>query len=373
VRRVADSLWQPVPWLLEATIVLELVMGQHLDALIIALLLAFNSGLTIVQEHRSGKALDLLKQRLAPNASVERDGAWQLMPAAALVPGDIIRISLGGVVPADVELIEGAVLLDQSMLTGESVAVDAQAGDKGYSGALVRRGEALARVTATGARSYFGKTAELVRIARAESREQKAVLHVVRNITAINGIVLAAIASYAHLLGLPTGSLLQLIVTAILASIPVALPATFSLAAALAAQALAHRGVLVTHLGGVHEAASVDTLCADKTGTLTRNELAVASVTSSELADRAEVLRLAAMASSGGGGDPVDGAIRTAADRERAVDARYRRQSFAPFDPALKRSSATIENSDHHVIEVMKGAFDSISKLAATPSALKDG
>ena len=193
LRRVVASLWQPVPWLLEATIVLELVMGQYLEALIIALLLAFNSILTVVQEHRSGKALDLLKQRLAPSASVRRDARWTQVPAAALVPGDIVRVSLGGIVPADVVLIDGAVLLDQSVLTGESVAVDAHAGDKGYAGALVRRGEALARVTATGARTYFGKTAELVRIAHAQSSEQKAVLRVVRNITAINGVILAAI------------------------------------------------------------------------------------------------------------------------------------------------------------------------------------
>ena len=372
LRRVVASLWQPVPWLLEATIVLELVMGQYLEALIIALLLAFNSILTVVQEHRSGKALDLLKQRLAPSASVRRDARWTQVPAAGLVPGDIVRLALGGIVPADVVLIDGAVLLDQSVLTGESVAVDAHAGDKGYAGALVRRGEALARVTATGARTYFGKTAELVRIAHAQSSEQKAVLRVVRNITAINGVILAAISGYAHLLGLPTGSLLQLIVTAVLASIPVALPATFSLAAALAAQVLARRGVLLTHLEGVHEAASVDTLCADKTGTLTRNELAVVSVLGTSQTDRAEVLRLAAVASSEGGGDPVDDAVRAAAVREGAVDRRYERTSFTPFDPALKRSSATVVVPGRTAMIVMKGAFDSLASASATPQSLRE-
>jgi H+-transporting ATPase len=357
--------------MLEATIVLQLVMGEHLEALIIALLLAFNSILSLAQEGRSEKALELLKQRLAPSALALRDGAWTVLPAAEIVPGDIVKLSLGGIVPADTVLLEGAVLLDQSMLTGESAAVEASAGSKAFAGALVRRGEALAQVTATGARTFYGRAAGLVQIAHAESSEQKAVLGLVRNITVINGGILAAITGYAYALGLPAGSLIQLVLTAILASIPVALPATFTLAAALAAQVLARKGVLLTRLAAVHEAASVDTLCSDKTGTLTRNELDVAAAVPAADLDRKELLRLAAAASSEASGDPVDAAIRAAAVREDAVDGRYLRVSFTPFDPALKQARAVVETPDHRRFPAAKGAFDTIARERDTPSQLR--
>lgn len=360
--RLGRSLWQPVPWMLEATIVLEIALGEHLEAAIIALLLIFNSVLGLAQEARSGMALELLKKRLEPTANVLRDGAWKTLPAAEIVPGDILALSLGRIVPADVVIVDGDVLVDQSMLTGESAGVDASPGSHAYAGALVRRGEAQAQVTATGTRTYFGRTAELVRIARAESSEQKAVLAVVRNITAVNGGILAAMTGYAHLLGLPTDSVIKLVLTAILASIPVALPATFTLAAALAAQVLARRGVLLTHLAGVHEAASVDTLCSDKTGTLTRNELAVEEVVPASGRDRAGVLRFAALASSDGAGDPVDAAVRSAAQSVHAIGTEFRRLGFTPFDPAAKQASAEIETSQGRRLQVVKGAFAAVAR-----------
>lgn len=369
--RLARGFWQPVPWMLEATIIVQLIVGERLEALVIALLLGFNSVLTLIQETRSERALEFLKHRLAPNASVLRDGEWRLLPAAEFVPADIVKLSLGAIVPADVSVLEGTVLLDQSMLTGESAAVEVSAGGKGFSGALVRQGEALAQVTATGSRTYFGRAAELVRIAHTESTQQKAVLGVVRNITVINGGILAAIIAYAHILGLPTGSLINLILIAILASIPVALPATFTLAATLAAQALARKGVLLTRLTAAQEAASVDILCSDKTGTLTRNELAVSSIMPAPTVERREVLRLGALASSEGGGDPVDAAIRKAAVRERAIDGRDRRVSFTPFDPVLKMARAVVETEGNRELSIAKGAFDTIARMAETAPELR--
>src|SRR5208282_1517153 len=187
--RIARRFWEPVPWMLEAAIVMQLAIGERMEALIIAVLLIFNVALGIFHERRAGEALAALKSKLALNAFVQRDGQWLKLPSVELVPGDLVRLALGGVVPADSRLLDGSVLLDQSMLTGESVAVEIGAGKTAYAGALVRRGAAMAEVTATGDRTYFGKTAELVRIAHAESGEQKAVLGVVRNLAVFNGAV----------------------------------------------------------------------------------------------------------------------------------------------------------------------------------------
>ena len=278
LRMALEKFWAPVPWMLEAAIVLELALGKYVEAAIIAGLLVFNAALGLFQESRAQATLAALKSRLALNASVRRDGAWKTVPAAELVPGDVVKLSLGAVVAADVQLTGGEVLLDQSMLTGESVPIEAGAGVQTYAGALVRRGEAVAEVTATGARTKFGRTAELVRTAHVVSTQQKAVLRVVRNLAAFNGVVIVLLVAYAWFLKMPLAEIIPLVLTAVLASIPVALPATFTLASALGARALAKLGVLPTRLSAVDEAASMDVLCADKTGTLTQNALTVTTV-----------------------------------------------------------------------------------------------
>ena len=363
LRMALEKFWAPVPWMLEAAIVLELVLGKYVEAGIIAGLLVFNAALGLFQESRAQATLAALKSRLALNASVRRDGAWRTMPAAELVPGDVVKLSLGGVVAADVRLTGGEILLDQSMLTGESIPTEAGAGVQTYAGALVRRGEAVAEVTATGARTKFGRTAELVRTAHVVSSQQKAVLRVVRNLALFNGVVIAMLVGYAHFLGLPLAEIIPLVLTAVLASIPVALPATFTLASALGARALAKRGVLPTRLSAVDEAASMDVLCTDKTGTLTRNELKVTDVRPMPGFDTARVLMLAALASSEGGQDPVDGAIRTAARGKDASDM-PRLIKFVPFDPATKMSEATVVHSTGGTQRVVKGAFAAVVGLA---------
>ena len=199
-RTALEKFWAPVPWMLEAAIVLELVLGKYVEAAIIAALLIFNAALGLFQESRAQATLAALKSRLALDASVRRDGAWKTVPAVELVPGDLVKLSLGAVVSADVRLTGGEVLLDQSMLTGESVPIEAGAGVQTYAGALVRRGEAVAEVTATGVRTKFGRTAELVRTAHIVGSQQKAVLRVVRNLAAFNGVVIVLLVSYAWLL-----------------------------------------------------------------------------------------------------------------------------------------------------------------------------
>jgi H+-transporting ATPase len=366
LRVALQKFWAPVPWMLEAAILLELVLGKYVEGAIIALLLVFNAVLGLLQESRAQATLTALKSRLALNASVRRDGAWKTVPAAELVPGDLVKLSLGGVVAADVTLTSGEVLLDQSMLTGESVPIEAAAGVQTYAGALVRRGEAEADVTATGVLTKFGRTAELIRTAHVVSSEQKAVLRVVRNLAMFNGVVIAILVGYAWFLKMPVTEIIPLVLTAVLASIPVALPATFTLASALGAQALAKLGVLPTRLSAVDEAASMTVLCSDKTGTLTQNALTVTTVRPLPGFDEAHVLALAALASSEGGEDPVDGAIRAAAVGKPISDA-PRLVKFAAFDPAKKMSETTATDSAGNPQRIVKGAFSVIVGLAQGP------
>jgi len=369
LRRALSKLWAPVPWMLEAAILLELVLGKYVEGAVIAGLLLFNAALGFFQEGRAQATLAALKSRLALNASVRRDGVWKIVPAAELVPGDTVKLSLGAVVAADVRLVEGSVLLDQSMLTGESIPIEAGPGAQTYAGALVRRGEAVAEVTATGARTKFGRTAELVRTAHVVSSQQKAVLRVVRNLALFNGVLIALLVAYAYAISMPWAEIVPLVLTAVLASIPVALPATFTLAAAVGAQALAKLGVLPTRLSAVDEAASIDVLCADKTGTLTNNELKVTTVHPMPGFDESQVMGMAALASSDGGQDPVDGAIRAVA-LQRAASNLPKLINFVPFDPATKMSEAMVTDSTGATLRVVKGAFAAVAGLTqASPDA----
>jgi H+-transporting ATPase len=371
LRLVLGKFVAPVPCLLEAAIALQLVLGEYVEASIIAVLLVFNAALGLLQEGRAQATVKALKSRLALSASVRRDGEWTIIPAAELVPGDIVKLSLGSVVAADARLIAGAVLLDQSMLTGESMPVEAAPGRETWAGALVRRGEAVAEVTATGTRTKFGRTAELVRTAHVVSSEQKAVFRVVRNLAGFNGVVAVALTAYAYWLGMSVFELVPLILIAVLGTIPVALPATFTLATAIGAQALAKSGILPTRLSAVHEAASMDVLCCDKTGTLTMNELAVCAVRAMSGFDESCVLALAALASSEGGQDPVDIAVRAAASKASEIAGLPVLIRFVPFDPAVKMSEATAAERTGAAVRIVKGAFAVIAALSrSSPEAV---
>jgi H+-transporting ATPase len=368
LRDALAKFWAPVPWLLEASIVLEVVLHKYFEAAVIGGLLVFNAALAYFQEGRAQATLAALKSRLALNASVRRDGAWKTVPAAELVRGDVVKLSLGGVVAADVHLMDGSVQLDQSMLTGESLPIEAGAGADTYAGALVRRGEATAQVTATGMHTKFGRTAELVRSAHGVSSQQGAVLRIVRNLAIFNGGVIVLIGVYAYAHSMPWSEILPLLLTSVLAAIPVALPATFTLASALGARALARQGVLPTRLSAVDEAASIDVLCSDKTGTLTCNQLSVTSVRPMPGFDEAHLLGMAALASSDGGQDSVDAAIRDAASHKPVSDL-PKRTKFVPFDPAKKTSEATATDAKGNVESIIKGAYTAVSGLtAASPT-----
>jgi H+-transporting ATPase len=368
LRLVLGKFLAPVSVLLEVAIVLQLVLGEYVESSIIGLLLVFNAAIGFFHESRAQSTIAALKSRLALNASVLRDGSWTISPAAELVPGDIVKLSLGAVVAADVRIREGSILLDQSMLTGESLPVEAGPGTETYAGALVRRGEAIAEVISTGVRTKFGRTAELVRTAYVVSTQQKAVFRVVRNLAGFNGVVTLALMLYAYAIGMPFSEAIPLVLISVLASVPVALPATFTLATAIGAQALTRVGVLPTRLSAVDEAASLDVLCMDKTGTLTRNELAVAVTRAMLGFDEGQVLALAALASADGGQDPVDAAVRTAATLQKSVAGLAKVIKFVPFDPATKMSEARALDRDGKSLRIVKGAFAVVHGLSQPSS-----
>ena len=369
-RAFLAKFWAPIPWLLEAAIALQLGLGEHIEAAVIGGLLLFNAILGFVQEGRAKAALDALKMRLAPTALVRRDGAWARIAAANLAPGDLIRLLLGALVPADATVVSGSISVDQSMVTGESVETNAEIGSHVYAGAMVRRGEAVAEVTVTGAKTYVGRTVELVRQAHAESTEQKAIFAATRNLAMLNGVVAAGTVVAGYALAMPASDLVRLALTALLASIPIALPATFTLSAALGAQTLARRGVLLRRLSALHEAAAIDVLCADKTGTLTQNSLDVVGVVAMPGFSRDRLLALAAEASSQADQDPTDAAVRRAA-ASAGAKAGIKRSRFIPFDPATRMSEAVIVEDYGVELRIAKGAFHAIAEMAEAPSVLR--
>jgi len=368
LRSALANFWAPVPWLLEASVILESVLHKYYEGAIIAALLVFNAALAFFQASRTQTTLAALRSRLALSASVQRDGKWKTVPAAELVCGDLIKLSLGGVVAADVHLIEGSVELDQSMLTGESLPVESGPGIDTYAGALVLRGEATAVVTATGTGTKFGRAAGLVRTAHVVSTQQKAVLRIVRNLAIFNCLVILCMSAYAYAHAMPWSEVVPLLLTSILAIIPVALPATFTLAAAVGARSLAKLGVLSTRLSAVDEAASIDILCSDKTGTLTQNMLSVAAVRPLPGFDEEYVLGMASLASSEGGQDPVDTAIRLAASR-KTIPALPKLTAFVPFDSVKKTSEATATDSKGMPERIVKGAYAAVVALTAPSPA----
>ncbi|TPG50868.1 HAD family hydrolase [Rhodanobacter glycinis] len=357
----------PIAWMLELAMAFRIVRGAYGDAAMIGALLLFNAVLGFVQEGRASAALAALKTRLAPMALVLRDGEWVRLAAVEVVPGDVVRLALGALVPADARILSGTLQVDQSMLTGESVPVDADAGAMIYAGALVRRGQAVAEVTATGARTAFGKAAELVRIAHSVSTEQKAIFGVTRNLMLVNGTIAAFLLIYAYASDLPPIDVIRLAITAVLASIPAALPATFTLSAALSARTLAARGVLLTRLSAAHEAAAMDVLCADKTGTLTQNRLEVAEVCAMHGFDRDQVLTMAAWASSEADQDPIDAAVRKAASASDYPVSSASLVRFVPFDPATRIAEAWIRDAEGVERRIVKGAFQEIAGMVQAP------
>ncbi len=368
------KLWGPVPWMLEGSLVLELAIGRYTQAIIIGLLLFFNAGISFLQEHRAQNALALLQKKLSIRVKVRRDGGWQTVPSREIVPGDVIHLQAGDLVPADIDLLQGSLSVDQSSLTGESLAVEVEAGKKAYAGSIVQRGEADGQVTATGSQTYFGKTAELVRQAKTGSHLEAIILGIVRYLVALDVLLVAGVLVYSWLHGISFADSIPFALILLVASVPVALPATFTLASALGARELAANGVLVTRLTAVEEAAAMDVLCSDKTGTITRNQLILSAIVPYSPHTEEDVLRLAAISSEEASQDPIDLAILKAARDRNLFQEEPERLEFIPFDPMTKRTEVIACLGDKKV-RIIKGYPRMVAAMtynASDPSASVD-
>ncbi len=370
-RAFLRKFWSPVPWMLEATIALQLVLGKTDEAAIIAALLLFNAILSFVQENRANNALTLLKRRLAIQARVLRDQTWQQVAAQELVPGDVVHLRMGDLAPADVRLFDGQVLLDQSALTGESLPVEAEAGAIAPAGVIVKRGEATGEVSATGSHTVFGKTAELVRSAKTASHLETLIFTIVKYLVTLDVFLVAALLVYAWATGIPITEAIPFALILLVASVPIALPATYTLATALGALELAKQGVLVTRLSAIEEAAAMDVLASDKTGTITQNRLALAACQPYAPHTEDDLLRLAALACDDATQDPIDIAILDAARARGLLVSPPRRLRFIPFDPETKRSEA-IFDQDGRQLRVLKGAPGVIAALIKSAADISE-
>jgi len=368
---ILRKFWSPVPWMLEVTLVLELALGKFTQAVVIGTLLVLNALLSFFQERRASNALSLLRQRLAVQVRVRRDGLWQEILAQNLVPGDVVHVRVGDFVPADLHLHNGQILSDQSTLTGESIPIEVGPGKTAYAGSVVQRGEATGEVSATGSRTFFGKTAELVHAAKTLSHLENVILAIVKYLVVMDVFLVIVILIYAAATHISWSEIVPFALILLIASVPVALPATYTLAGALGSLDLARRGVLVTRLSAIEEAAAMDVLCSDKTGTITKNQLAVASLRAVTPQSEDELLRLAALACEESTQDPIDLAILQAAKSRDLLANLPRCIQFFPFDPATKRSEAVF-SQDGTVLHVIKGApavVGTLTKAAAISDA----
>jgi H+-transporting ATPase len=342
--RLARSFWGPIPWMIETAAVLSVVLGDWADFAIIATMLMVNAGVGFWEEYKAGNAIDLLKRRLALTARVLRDGAWSTVPAREIVPGDVVSLRLGNITPADVTLVSGDYLsADESALTGESLPVEKKIGDSAYSGSIIKLGEMTGVVTATGMNTYFGKTAQLVQTAETHSHFQRAVLRIGDFLIVTTLALVIVILGVAILRHAPFLRTLEFALILTVAAIPVALPTVLSVTMAVGAEKLATMKAIVSRLVSIEELAGIDILCADKTGTLTKNELTLAEPRPAAGITEAELLSAARIASNPDDPDAIDAAIlgARAGSDDRAA---FNIVAFTPFDPVSKRTEARAEN-----------------------------
>jgi H+-transporting ATPase len=355
--------WGPMPWLLELAIVLSIVLEHYLEAGIIFALLTINTIIGQIQSRGSQRALEALKKRLAVKAQALRDGEWITLDAREIVPGDIISIGLGNIVPADAKLLTGDLSVDQSVLTGESLPVDVQQSAIIYSGSIVRRGEAKCVVVNTGANTYFGKTAELVKIARPKSHQEQIMLAIVRYMMFLGVGALVLVAAYAAIIETDFLSILTFAVIFLMGAVPVALPAVMTIVQSVGATELARKGVLVTRLDSIEDAASIDVLCLDKTGTITQNKLSVGDVVPFATYAKEDAVVMASLASSQEQGkDAIDAAVLDYAKASSVNLSSYKQISFTPFEPSTKRSEAMVSIEGKR-FKVIKGAPQTVVSL----------
>jgi H+-transporting ATPase len=363
--------WGPIPWMIEAAVILSAAARHWPDFGIILILLLANAMVGFWEEHQAGNAVAALKATLAIKARVKRDGKWVNPAASELVPGDAIRLRLGDIVPADARLLDGdEISVDQSALTGESMPATRKSGDAVFSGSIVRRGEINALVYATGGKTYFGKTAELVETAVTVSHFQKAVLKIGNYLIILALVLVAVIIGLGIYRGEPILTVLQFALVLTVAAIPVAMPTVLSVTMAVGARLLARKQAIVSKLVAIEELAGVDVLCADKTGTLTQNKLTLGDPFCLDAITADELILAGALASQAANNDTIDLAVLGGLKDKRALKP-YQVTHFQPFDPVHKRTEATVKGADGKTFKVSKGAPQVILALSANAAAVK--
>ena len=363
--------WGPIPWMIEVAVILSAVARHWPDFGIILVLLLANAGVGFWEEHQAGNAIAALKAKLAVTARVKRDGKWITPAPRELVPGDVIRVRLGDIVPADARLLEGdPVEVDQSALTGESLPATRKPGEAVFSGSIIRQGEIDALVYATGANTYFGKTAQLVQEAHTVSHFQRAVLKIGDYLIVLAVALVVVIIAVGLLRHDPVLTTLQFALVLTVAAIPVAMPTVLSVTMAVGARLLAKREAIVTRLAAIEELAGVDVLCSDKTGTLTQNKLTLGDPFSVSNVTPDQVILCAALASRAEDKDTIDMAVLAGLKDDQALKD-YEVVHFQPFDPVHKRTEATVKGADGNKFKVTKGAPQVILELSADAGQVK--
>ncbi|HZK98009.1 MAG TPA: plasma-membrane proton-efflux P-type ATPase [Prolixibacteraceae bacterium] len=363
--------WGPIPWMIEAAVILSAVARHWPDFFIILVLLLANATIGFWEEREAGNAIAALKAKLAVKARVKRDGKWMNPEARDLVPGDIIRLRLGDIVPADARLLEGdPVEVDQSALTGESLPAERKSGEAVFSGSIVRRGEIEALVYATGANTYFGKTAQLVQEAGTTSHFQKAVLKIGNYLIILAVVLVAVIITVALIRGDKILTTLQFALVLTVAAIPVAMPTVLSVTMAVGARLLAKKKAIVSKLVAIEELAGVDVLCADKTGTLTQNKLTLGDPFTVNDVPPDQLILFGGLASRAENNDTIDLAVLAGVKDKDALK-KYTIEHFLPFDPVHKRTEATVKDPDGKEFKVTKGAPQVILELSANSGKVK--
>ncbi|MFA0812527.1 plasma-membrane proton-efflux P-type ATPase [Microbulbifer epialgicus] len=365
--------WGPIPWMIEAAALLSALIGHWPDFAIIMALLLYNAVAGFWQEHKASNALAALKASMAPQAEVLRDGKFQIVAAADVVPGDIVRIKLGQVVPADVRFIDGkSISIDQAALTGESLPASKKIGDIGYSSSIAKRGEMTAVTIGTGRNTFFGRTAKLVAGAgQGASHSQKAVTHIgdfLIVLCLVLALLLVGTQLYRDIVIAPSWhwsdiiNILRTVLVLLIASIPVAMPSVITVTNALGALALSRKKAIVSRLESIEELAGVDILCSDKTGTLTKNQLSLHDPKLFGAKDNTELILAAALASEPGSSDPIDQAI-FAGLKDKSQINKFKLKEFTPFDPVTKRAQAEVIDRQGNTLSFCKGAPQAVMAL----------
>lgn len=363
--------WGPIPWMIEVAIILSGLVKHWPDFFIILVLLVANAVVAFWEEHQAGNAIAALKAKLAIKARVKRDGQWIAPEARDLVPGDVIRVRLGDIVPADARLLDGdPVEVDQSALTGESLPATRKSGDVVFSGSIIRLGEIEALVYATGANTYFGKTAQLVQETRTDSHFQRAVLNIGNYLILLAVTLVVLILGVALFRGDQMLTTLQFALVLTVAAIPVAMPTVLSVTMAVGARLLAQKEAIVSRLVAIEELAGTDILCSDKTGTLTQNRLTLGEPFSVNGVSAEQVVLSAALASRRENQDTIDLAVLSGVNNTQGLKG-YQIIHFQPFDPVHKRTEATIEAADGSTFKVAKGAPQMILELSTNLAQVK--